>query len=216
MKHKRILMAMILVCFMASIAGAQNNHPSLCPIYYNLQDTSMAEESVSIKLPLLIPKESNLIDSVEKYIAEACHNKYGQYEDSNGVYFNVVFSTRAEDSNGLYIYISTTPNYYMYMSLVCNLNNDFTPNGYRQYLAGCFLYEGYLVIVKSKQYIPEEETQRFFTITDDSVTLQINQEVPLRALGKNLEPSILYSVPFLSRSNYMSPVYKRKSLDCLR
>lgn len=202
-------MTFLLLWFIIPIAVAQNNHPSSNPLYYNLQDTSHTGEFMTIQLPVLAPNDSDLLDSVKKYIAEACCKRYGQYEDSNGIYFNVGFSTHADDSNSLYIFISTTPNYYMYYGLVSNLNNVFTPVGYREYLVGCFQYERFLVIVKSKQYIPKEEIQRFFSSSNDSLALQIDQEVPLREFGRNLEPSILYSIPLLSRSNYISPVYKR-------
>ena len=200
----------LLLCLIAhSNAYAQNNLPQTLFEYYNLKDTSLARKMAEITIPMLEIKNTAVLDTLRDYASEAILNRYGQHEDSNGIYFLVDFSNLPDDSTAMYILIFAGMNYYMHSHLITTRNSGLEPPSHKKDIVGGAWYGPYLVIFSAKRYIPTAEISRFLSETGDSIHLHIYEERPQRAIH-DYPRSRLFSVPFSNINSYVSPVWPRR------
>lgn len=83
---KKVLCIVAALAYLSNV-HSQNNYPSEYPLYYNFKDTITNQCKASVALPVLQVTDSALQDSLEQYIDTALKKGYGQYEDSNGAFF---------------------------------------------------------------------------------------------------------------------------------
>ena len=208
---KKVLCIVAALAYLSNV-HSQNNYPSESPLYYNLKDTITSQWKESVVLPVLQIVNPALRDSLDRYISVALENKYGQYEDSNGVVFTIGLTTYEPDTTNIHVDIGVRMNYYLYEYIVASVNhsNRWAPKDYWWYILGIVPYRQYIVYVTTNYRLPREELEVYFTKTEDSVVLRLFEEKPIRSVGTGIEPGLYYSVPLIDPGHFKSPQWPRK------
>lgn len=209
---KKALCILTVLAYLSNVFS-QNNYPSEYPLYYNFKDTITNQCKASVALPVLQVTDSALQDSLEQYIDTALKKGYGQYEDSNGVFFSIGLTTYEPDTVSIHISINAAANYYLYEYIVSSIDhiNKWAPKDHWEYWRGVIPYGKYIILVITTFRLPQEELDEYFKETGDAITLCLFEEVPIRSVGNGIEPGLYYSAPMTNPRNYKSPKWLRKN-----